>query len=138
VSDVTPSDFGETIAFLLDPAFFPRSPDAGLGPDFEHLKHMVSRWKGYVEQSIFNLSVPVETPLGGGVAEATRKADFWTGPWPYWNIESLAPEVFQILKSSNLVIFKVSPRGPSTFIIIDNRFSKQPGRSKVSLRAISM
>lgn len=108
VSDVTPADFKETLISLLDPAFFPTSVDAGHGLPFEHLKHIVSRWRSYVDQGVFQLSVPTETPLGGGGTEATAKADFWTTPWPYWNMESLAPEVFQMLKLSDLVIFKVS------------------------------
>lgn len=107
VSDVTPADFKETLASLLDAAFFPTSVDAGHGASFEHLNHMVLRWKNYVNQGVFKLSVPAETPLGGGGTEDTARADFWTAPWPYWNMESLAPEVFQVLKLSDLVIFKV-------------------------------
>lgn len=105
MSDVTPTDFKETITSLLDPGFFP-STDSGHGLSFEHLQQMVLRWKNYVDQGIFRLSVPTETPLGGGDKDAAL-ADFWTTPWPYWDIESLAPDIFRDLKSSNLVIFKV-------------------------------
>jgi len=103
VSDVTPSDFKDTFEFLLDPSFFNTSADTAHTPNFGHLKHMVSRWRNYVDQGIFKLSVPIETPLGGG---GTEGASFWSTPWPYWNMESLAPKIFQTLKLSNLVIFK--------------------------------
>lgn len=40
--------------------------------------------------------------------DANIQADFWTSPYPYWNMKDLAPEVFGGLKDSGLVIFKVS------------------------------
>ncbi|GLB44649.1 putative DUF89 domain-containing protein [Lyophyllum shimeji] len=105
VSDVTPPDFGQTLKSLLDISFL--APSSGTGkdssvPGSDHLKPMVMRWKNYVDRGAFSLSVPLDTPLGGnGTA-----AEFWTSPWPYWNMETLAPELFKSLKESDLVIFK--------------------------------
>jgi len=92
----------------LDPLFFPSAADAAAnkaGP--EHLKHMVMRWENYIDRNVFNLSVPVGTALGGGLSGAAAHAKFWTSPWPYWNMKDHAPELFNSLKESHLVIFKV-------------------------------
>lgn len=35
------------------------------------------------------------------------QANFWTSPYPYWNIEELGPEVYNGLKDSGLVVLKV-------------------------------
>lgn len=64
---------------------------------------MVTRWKKYVDEGIFTLSVPLETTLGDGGS----LADFWTTPWPYWDMETLAPDLWDTLRDSALVIFKV-------------------------------
>ncbi|KAF8064163.1 DUF89 domain-containing protein [Lyophyllum atratum] len=105
VSDVTPPDFGQTITSLLDLSFFSASSGEEADsprPSSEHLKSMVMRWKHYVDRGIFNLSVPLSTPLGGdGTA-----AEFWTAHFPYWNMKVQAPELFQNLRESDLVIFK--------------------------------
>ncbi|KAG6828033.1 hypothetical protein H0H92_009570 [Tricholoma furcatifolium] len=98
VSDVTPPDFKQAITSLLDSSFFTAS---GNSAD-EHLTGLVTRWKKYLEQGIFKLSVPVDTPLGGNAPAA----EFWTSPWPYWNMDQHAPELFETLKKSDLVIFK--------------------------------
>lgn len=66
---------------------------------------MVSRWASYLERGVFTLSVPMDTPLGGN--EASNGADFWTSSKPYWNMETEAPRVFETLRKSGLVIFKV-------------------------------
>ncbi|KAG6844510.1 hypothetical protein H0H87_006335 [Tephrocybe sp. NHM501043] len=102
VSDVTPPDFDATITSLLDPGFFPFSGDDNSALSPEHLTELVTRWKGYIELGVFNLSVPKDTPLGGNA----QPAEFWTSPWPYWNMEMHAPELLATLKKSNLVIFK--------------------------------
>jgi hypothetical protein len=74
--------------------------------NFEQLNKLVSRWKRYIDEGVFELSVPLDTPLAG--SEDATLAEFWTGPWPYWYLESQAPELFKELKGSDLVIFKVS------------------------------
>ncbi|KAG5651833.1 hypothetical protein H0H81_007265, partial [Sphagnurus paluster] len=102
VSDVTPPDFGKAITSLLDPAFF-QSPADGTSKGSEHLLWMVTRWKDYIHRGVFELSVPVDSPLGG----CGLLAEFWTAPWPYWNMEILSPNLFKDLQTSNLVIFKV-------------------------------
>ncbi|KAJ6468966.1 DUF89 domain-containing protein [Mycena vulgaris] len=102
VSDVTPADFAETISCLLDPAFLP-APD---GMNAEHLRTMVERWKRYVDNGVFALSVPAATPLGGGPDGAAALAEFWTSPAPYWDMQIHDPELWSALQGSNLVIFK--------------------------------
>ncbi|KAF5375354.1 hypothetical protein D9615_008020 [Tricholomella constricta] len=104
VSDVTPPDFDQAISSLLDTSFFPASSTGGNSSDMgsEHLKHMVLRWRNYIDQGVFNLSVASDTPLGGNAPPA----EFWTAPWPYWNMEIQAPELFKTLQESDLVIFK--------------------------------
>jgi hypothetical protein len=67
---------------------------------------MVTRWKLYLEQGVFALSVPIDTPLGGN--EESRNAEFWTTAKPYWNMEVEAPETYAHLAKSDLVIFKVT------------------------------
>lgn len=37
-----------------------------------------------------------------------HQANFWTLPFPYWNMKELAPELYDHLRGSNLVIFKVN------------------------------
>jgi len=69
---------------------------------------MVTRWKKYVDDGTFALSVPLEIPLGGGANEGGQVAEFWTTPWPYWDMKIRAGELWEALRSSGLVIFKVS------------------------------
>ncbi|KAJ7482308.1 DUF89 domain-containing protein [Mycena galericulata] len=103
VSDVTPSDFSETISCLLDPTFLP--PPAGM--NHEHLRNMIQRWKRYIDEGIFALSVPAATPLGGGSDGSAALAEFWTSPAPYWDLKTHAAKLWSSLKGSDLVIFKV-------------------------------
>ncbi|KAF7304939.1 hypothetical protein MKEN_01208200 [Mycena kentingensis (nom. inval.)] len=100
VSDVTPPDFSSTISSLLRPEFLSLEPE-----EQARLGSLVKRWDRYVQDGVFSLSVPLDTPLGGGSA-ATEQARFWTEPAPYWNMETLAPGLWQTLKGSDLVIFK--------------------------------
>ena len=65
---------------------------------------MVSRWKSYLTSGIFALSVPESTQLGTN----NVMADFWTEPWPYWDMKERAGKLFDWLTGSQLVIFKVS------------------------------
>ncbi|THG96798.1 hypothetical protein EW026_g5101 [Hermanssonia centrifuga] len=132
VSDVTPPDFLSTIPSLLSETFFPSQPPvssatedsasiAAAGPDDKskppstasvtselgvdsrpHLREMVERWQRYLDNGTFGLSVPLETPIGA----QNDKADFWTSPWPYWELKDKAPEIYEGLQASSLVIFK--------------------------------
>ncbi|EKM77045.1 hypothetical protein AGABI1DRAFT_108419 [Agaricus bisporus var. burnettii JB137-S8] len=102
VSDVTPLDFKRFFS-LLKPEFFEKANFEDDADGWEQLSVMVKRWEAYVEQGVFKLSVPDESPLG----ENTQgKADFWTSPYPYWDMKNLAPPLYEHLRSSDLVIFK--------------------------------
>ncbi|KAJ7279027.1 DUF89 domain-containing protein [Mycena rebaudengoi] len=98
---VTPEDFSTTIDCLLDPEFLP--PPAGMQSG--HLHTMVTRWKKYIDEGIFALSVPFTTALGGG--GGAELAEFWTAPSAYWDMRLLAPKLWEALQKSTLVIFKV-------------------------------
>jgi hypothetical protein len=103
VSDVTPPDFKDIFSILADPSF-PEDVTITVEGGQANLHEMVSRWKSYLKRGVFSLSVPLDTPLGG--CEASKIADFWTSPKPYWNMEIEAPETFEALNESGLVIFK--------------------------------
>lgn len=101
VSDVTPPDFKSLFHAILSPTFFHSSapsPEA-----VEQLTRMVHRWQSYLESGAFAMSVPGDTPLG----QPNAMYDFWTAPYPYWEMESKAPSLFKSLMESQLVIFKV-------------------------------
>ncbi|KAH7882162.1 hypothetical protein F5I97DRAFT_1931883 [Phlebopus sp. FC_14] len=100
VSDVTPTDFGKTIDSLLSPTFFPATSN-GSPESADHLKQMVSRWKVYIEDGTFALS----TNLNMDTTDP-KMAEFWNGPWPYWNMKEIAPIIWEWLSKSDLVIFK--------------------------------
>ncbi|KAI9068826.1 DUF89 domain-containing protein [Trametes sanguinea] len=114
VSDVTPPDFKSTTKSLLSPTFFPQESTPEGAPASEstheshaHLYQMVKRWESYIESGVFSLSVPIDSPLGA----TDKMADFWTSPYPYWNMEALAPELHSSLRESSLVVFKVKLTG---------------------------
>ncbi|KAI9512134.1 DUF89 domain-containing protein [Russula earlei] len=92
VSDVTPPDF----AALLDVASLPR------GPAPEHLERAIARWNAYLANGTFALFVPRDAPIG----TPNERVDFWTSPWPYWDMRLRAPKVWDALSESGLVIFK--------------------------------
>ena len=71
----------------------------------EHLQELILRWNTYLENGIFTLSVPIDTPLGGN-GQRSKQAEFWTASKPYWDMKSEAPETFAMLEESGLVIFK--------------------------------
>ncbi|KAH9003903.1 DUF89 domain-containing protein [Lactarius hatsudake] len=79
VSDVTPSDF----AALLDPSALPP------GPAPEHLERAIVRWNGYLASGTFALSVARDAPIGA----SDEVFNFWTSPWPYWDMRVRAPGV---------------------------------------------
>ncbi|KAF8486937.1 DUF89 domain-containing protein [Russula ochroleuca] len=92
VSDVTPPDF----AALLDVTSLP------LGPASEQLERAVARWNAYLADGTFALSVPRDAAIGA----QDEIVNFWTSPWPYWDIRLRAPKVWDALCGSGLVIFK--------------------------------
>ncbi|KAI0049733.1 DUF89 domain-containing protein [Auriscalpium vulgare] len=101
VSDVTPPDFTSTPASLLSPTFFP-SPSSTPSPAQAHLHALVTRWQRYLSDGTFALSVPHDTLLGQG----GKAVEFWTSPWPYWDMEVRGKEVWEGLRESGLVVFK--------------------------------
>ncbi|KAI0776814.1 hypothetical protein BD413DRAFT_610398 [Trametes elegans] len=109
VSDVTPPDFKSATNSLLSPTFFPQQSTPEGAPASKsseesraHLYEMVKRWESYIESGVFALSVPIDSPLGA----SDEKANFWTSPYPYWNMQELAPALHKSLQESSLVIFK--------------------------------
>lgn len=101
---MTPPDFLSTFDSLLSPTFFPPGTDSEeLEAQKTQLKTMVLRWKKYVNSGTFTLSVPLYSKIG----DANEIVNFWTTPYPYWNMNVKAPTLFQDLKKSELVIFKV-------------------------------
>ena len=44
-----------------------------------------------------------DTKLG----KPNKMYDFWTAPWPFWDLKDKAPELYESLKKSDLVVFKV-------------------------------
>jgi damage-control phosphatase, subfamily III len=110
VSDVTPPDFKSTIPSLLSETFF-SSSDAPSDPkQHDYLRQMVTRWQSYLDSGVFELSVPIDSALG----DSHAKGDFWTGPWAYWDLQAQAPDLWEDLKTSSLVIFKVSAMNAMT------------------------
>ena len=103
VSDVTPPDFFSSFKSLLDPSFFGSAPTEEAK---EHLKAMATRWSGYISDGTFRLSVPKDTPLGGKGGKG-RPAEFWTTPYPYWDMQERDQELWSDLRNSSLVVFKV-------------------------------
>jgi len=101
VSDVTTVDFSSTVHSLLDPSFFHcPSPDPSAKA---HLSALVSRLQTHIAQGRFALSVNPRTPLGA----RDERADFWTEPWPYWDMKVRARSLWECLRESGLVVFKV-------------------------------
>ncbi|THH07253.1 hypothetical protein EW145_g3507 [Phellinidium pouzarii] len=132
VSDVTPFDFNSLFASLLSSSFF--LSDAPSADARSHLTGMVHRWNTYIVNGAFALSVPPSTRLG----EPNENYDFWTMPYPYWEMKAKAPKLYENLKESRLVIFKangvlreisiteslfLSPSSTNTYT-----FSQIPGR----------
>ena len=76
---------------------------------------MATRWANYIADGTFSLSVPKDTPLGGKDGKG-RLAEFWTTPYPYWNMRERDEELWNDLRNSSLVIFKV--RKPSVFFLM--------------------
>ncbi|KAK4330351.1 putative Damage-control phosphatase [Rhodotorula toruloides] len=102
VSDVQPHDFLILLDTLDDPSFFPT--DSGLTEeDRTAFRELAARWKRYVKEGKFRLSVPTELKMGdkgGGLA------DFWTTPHGFAELPAVAPQLLAELQKASLVIFK--------------------------------
>jgi damage-control phosphatase, subfamily III len=111
VSDVTPPDFVALLEALSNSSFFPPSKHETAERSKAHVEAMVTRWKAYLDEGKFALSVPSDTPLGPrGTTngDVVQKAGFWTQPYPYWDMESRSKQLWEELSKSGLVIFKVA------------------------------
>jgi hypothetical protein len=78
--------------------------------EVEHPQTMIRRWEKYVDGDIFALSVPATTPLGGGSDGAARSCPvgrIWTSPAPNLDMEVHASSLWNTLRTSAFVIFKV-------------------------------
>lgn len=108
VSDVTPPDFAATFESLKHAPSFFEIKEASAIPSVDHLNKMVTRWKKYLDEGLFSLYVPLDTSLGDASTAQGQDAAFWTSMYPYWDMETHAPRLYTNLKSSDLVVFKVS------------------------------
>ncbi|EJD04787.1 DUF89 domain-containing protein [Fomitiporia mediterranea MF3/22] len=100
VSDVTPPDFIALFSSLKSETFF--LEDAPSESSRSQLSILLQRWEKYIAIGAFELSIPMETKLG----EKNAMIDFWTSPYPYWDMSEKAPVLFESLKKSGLVILK--------------------------------
>ena len=100
---MTIADFTDLFKCLLSSSFFPSTESGESAEADSYLKALVTRWQSYVESGVFELSVPLDTQLGS----TNQMADFWTEPWPYWNMKEKASVLFKSLEGSGLVVFKV-------------------------------
>ncbi|KAH8923330.1 DUF89 domain-containing protein [Atractiella rhizophila] len=103
VSDVTPSDFVFTFEVLKDPDFFVTDSFKPSSEQKDALESMRRRWEVYVKDGRWNLSVPLDTTLGGQV---TGEEEFWSGPLPYSDLPTQAPVLLKRLQEADLVVFK--------------------------------
>lgn len=89
VSDVIPTDVPALFEACTDRSFFPGS-ETRPESDFVALETMVKRWKAYVQEGRIEI----------------RSHKFWCYGLPYWYLRSEAPELFENMRQSSLVLFK--------------------------------
>lgn len=87
VSDVTPRDVDWILA-AMDGKAAPAKPQ----PSSQHkvLQSLSARWQGFLSSRKW-------------IVEAHP---FWTTPFPFWYMPALAPDLYQHLSASRLIIFK--------------------------------
>ncbi|CCX34262.1 Similar to UPF0364 protein C806.04c; acc. no. Q9UT55 [Pyronema omphalodes CBS 100304] len=93
VSDVMPVDLHDLLAALADPVpYFSQLESAPKITDAQQsdLRFLATTWKGFLDDGRFKI----------------RTDRFWTLPGSYWRLPACAPELFEELKTSELVIFK--------------------------------
>ncbi|KAA8900875.1 DUF89 domain-containing protein [Sphaerosporella brunnea] len=97
VSDVLPQDFSDLLAALQDPVkyFTTNIPEDAKAPELTEeqiadLKFLHQNWTGFVEAGKIRL----------------REDRFWTLQGSYWRLPALAPELYEELKTSEIVVFK--------------------------------
>ena len=89
VSDVMPKDLPILFDSCLDRKFFPGHENRS-EEDFEALETLTKRWKSYVDDGKL----------------IVREHNFWCSGLSYWYLKSEAPELFDELRQSDLLIFK--------------------------------
>jgi damage-control phosphatase, subfamily III len=97
VSDVIPQDFAGLLNALANPqAFYTAPDDVGRtydplsGREVEEIHFLFSQWSKFHEEGKLIM----------------RPHRFWTGPGSYWRLPAVAPELFEDLRQSELVLFK--------------------------------
>lgn len=66
------------------------------------------------------------------------QANFWTGPWPYWDLKERAPQLWSDLTESSLVIFKVRVSPHLVPFIQYARHEHDPSRAILSEQNVLM
>ena len=97
VSDVVPKDFADLLQVIADPqAFYTSSDDSGKATEplndeeISNVKFLFEDWSNLHSEGKLIL----------------RPNRFWTHAGSFWRLPKLAPELFEDLKESELVIFK--------------------------------
>jgi hypothetical protein len=97
VSDVIPQDFSDLLSALSDPQeFYTRRDETGKAyprlseKETGDVRFLFEQWSRFYEDGQLII----------------RPHDFWTSPGCYWRMPGQAPELFDDLKTSELVLFK--------------------------------
>lgn len=97
VSDVIPQDFSDLLSALADPQeFYTRRDETGKAypslseKEIGDVKFLFEQWSSLYEDGKLII----------------RPHDFWTMPGCYWRMPGTAPDLFEDLKQSELVLFK--------------------------------
>jgi len=97
VSDVVPQDFADLIQALADPQSFYTAPDDSgrektplSDKELEEVKFLFDQWSNFHAEGRLII----------------RPHPFWTMGGSYWRLPHVAPDLFEDLKESELVLFK--------------------------------
>ncbi|KAJ5580372.1 hypothetical protein N7450_006673 [Penicillium hetheringtonii] len=97
VSDVTPKDFSDLLNSMADPqAFYTAADDTGKtypplsDEEVSNVKFLFEQWSQFHQDGKLII----------------RPHSFWTTQGCYWRMPHVAPELFEDLKESELVLFK--------------------------------
>ena len=114
VSDVLPKDFASQLAEKDWVSFFASSYPSPSEKEATALTSMMERWRYHITSGAFELSVPVDSPIGPLTVDVNRgerdglllnAATFWSLPYSFWRLHEWDGLMEQFEKSS-LVIFK--------------------------------
>lgn len=97
VSDVIPKDFADLLTAVANPQAFYTAPDESghehpplSNEELENVKFLFGQWSSFHAEGRLVL----------------RPHRFWTGPGSYWRLPNTASDLFEDLKSAELVLFK--------------------------------